>query len=216
MYAMSEIIENFKYNIGDEQYKNTRIGHALAIKKEADQNIHFYRDFIENKLSSQTPLHLNTEKTLNEIPTEFKFYRLSLYLYALSSYVETVLLGNYKPEYLKNIAQRIRDYSLQYKFDYSKAYEMIEQYIDTSAQSLLLSGVSELGKLTGDAAEKIPALKKTPFGENLKDGSDKLKKVNVEISRQTISQFICNRDCGIDTFANQLDFLNTIFISFLL
>ena len=74
----------------------------MDIKRTASKNMLFYKKEIEDDLSKNKLFTTSSSMNsiMDEIVKKFKYYRLSLYIYAFSTYIEVFLTGNYKSDYL--------------------------------------------------------------------------------------------------------------------
>ena len=59
--------------------------------------------------------------TLSDLGKKFKYYRLSLYIFSLSSLMEIMLSGNFSEEYITNAENEIKKLSDDYCEKFEKA-----------------------------------------------------------------------------------------------
>lgn len=209
LIVLSDIIGDYQHNWNNEQYRANREMQVLDIKRSAEQNILFYREMIEKKLGKKTIIHLDTTKVLNDIQTKFRYYKLALYLYAFSSFLDIMLLENFDESYLNSVGEKINNYSAEYDSFYSKSLEDIEKYASSSLQSRALQGVAIAGKFAGKQIGKIPDKdNKLKVDDKLISGSDRLGKFNEESIGKTVDSFSSVEDSGIKMFAEKIELLN--------
>ena len=109
---LSDILDNYKFNWDNDQYRSNYHMKALDIKQSSEQNIIFYQKQIGDKIKGLPPIFLDQaiRDIMNKIADNFHDYSMALYLFSFSSYLEVLLLGNFSNEYLNSVAQRVRDY----------------------------------------------------------------------------------------------------------
>ncbi len=211
LITLSDIINEYQHNWNNQQYLSNREMQTLDIKRNAEQNILFYREMIEKKFGKKQFIHFDTAKTLNEVENKFKYYQLALYLYSFSSFLDVVLLQNFDKAFLNDVAQRVKNYSLEYGSFYDKALESIEEYAGTSVQSRALQGLSVAGKFVGKQIARIPDKEnKIKVDDKLISGSEKLEKIQSKSVSDTISAFSVVKDSGISMFIEKIDLLNAM------
>lgn len=211
LITLSDIINEYQHNWNNQQYLSNREMQTLDIKRNAEQNILFYREMIEKKFGKKQFIHFDTAKTLNEVENKFKYYQLALYLYSFSSFLDVVLLQNFDKAFLNDVAQRVKNYSLEYGSFYDKALKSIEEYAETSVQSRALQGLSIAGKFVGKQIAKIPDKEnKIKVDDKLISGSEKLEKIRSKSVYDTTSAFSVVKDSGISMFIEKIDLLNAM------
>ena len=184
---LSEILENYRFNWNNERYKNSSHIKVFDIKQKAEQKIIDYRDQIKADIQKRSFLHSDQDarKQINKIQTAFKEYQLVLYMHSFSSFLDVMLLNNYTAEYLDGIKAKLERYSWEYKELYTKCYDQLEAYSDSSIQASLLKGLKKTSKITGKAISKIPVLNRSTLDETLLDAGDRLEELG---DRRTYDQ----------------------------
>ena len=178
---LADILNNYKLNWNNERYISTNHIKVSDIKQEAEQSINLFKKQVEVFLEDETAFHSTkkTNNTLNNLLSQMTDYRLSIYLYGFSSYVEILFLSNFESAYLQNIADKISNYSLEYRVIFTELYAAFEKYANTSLRSIASRGVSGITKGLGIAADKIPKVKETQLGEKLRDKAESIKDWNI-------------------------------------
>ncbi len=209
LIILSEIIEDYQHNWNNNQYRTNREMQVLDIKREAEQNILFYRETIERKFNKKSLIHLDTAKFLNEIQSKFKYCKLSLYLYAFSSFLDILLLENFDSVYLSSVTEKIKMYSSEYDEFFSKTLQNIENYAASSLQSRALQGLSIAGKFAGEQISKIPDKdNRIKIDDKLLSSSTKLENINSQSIEKTLKSFTSVEDSGIELFIEKIGFIN--------
>lgn len=212
LVVLSDIIGDYQHNWNNEQFRTNREMQVLDIKRSAEQNILFYREMIEKKLGKQTFIHLDASKVLNDVQVKFRYYKLALYLFAFSSFLDIMLLENFEESYLNSVVEKINNYSAEYDSFYSKSMESIEQYAKSSVQSRALQGIAIAGRFAGKQIGKIPDKdNKLKIDDKLISGSDRLGKFNDESIEKTVGLFSSVEDSGIKMFVEKIELLNRMY-----
>lgn len=147
---------------------------------------------------------------LDEIYSQFKNYRLAMYLYAFSSFLHVLLLKNFDENHLDYISDKLKTASLQYRELYTDCYNKIEKLSSSTIQSRFLSGLSGVNKIAGDAISKVPLIEKSPLDEGLLAASSKLEEINSNKTGQILNRFISCRDSYIYPFIENIDRINEL------
>lgn len=176
--VLGDVLNNFKYNWNNEQYKANKHILVQQIKKEAEASIILYRDQIGKRLQKRSFIHsaLEVRSTLKKLQAQFQDYQLALYLYSYSTFLEIMLLGNFSEGYLVSIEQNIAEYSYQYRTLYTDCYNLMEEYSKSSVQAGMLSGLTTASKFMGTTISKVPVISKSPLGENLIETGSRLER----------------------------------------
>lgn len=210
--VLSDIIEDYQHNWNNEQYRTNREMQILDVKRDAEQNILFYREMIEKKLSKKSFVHIDTTKILSEIQNKFRYYKLSVYLYAFSSFLDILLLENFDSTYLKSVMDKISLYSKNYDDFFQENIVKIEDIVSSSIQSRTLQGLAVAGKFAGEQIAKIPDKdNKIKIDDKLISGSDKIDKYNKDAIAKTITSFTSVEDSGIKMFTEKISLIDRMY-----
>lgn len=174
--VLGDVMSNFKYNWDNDTYKTNKHILVQQIKKEAEASIILYRDQIAKKLKKRSLIHSDQEVKgmLKKLQVQFKDYQLALYLYAYSTFLEVMLLGNFNEGYLHSVEQRISEYSFQYRSLYTECYSLMEDYSKSSIQAGMLGGLAAASKFMGETIAKVPVISKSQLDENLIEAGGRL------------------------------------------
>ena len=185
---------------------------VLDIKRSAEQNILFYRETVEKKFAKRSFVHLDTAKELNSIQLKFRYYKLSLYLYAFASFLDILLLENFETTYLDSVVKKIKNYSLEYDAFYQKSLVSVEQYASSSLQSRILQGLAIAGEFAGKQISKIPDKdNEIKIDDKLISGSSKLNTIKAEAINRTMVSFSSVEDSGIQMFCDKISLIDKMY-----
>lgn len=210
---LTDVLNNYKYNYDNERYKNNMHLKALDIKQVSEQNIIFYKKQITELLNKKSLVHINqqTDKLLTDVQSKFKYYKLALYQYAFSSFVEIMLLENFEHSYLEKISKTIEKQSIEYKEFYTECYDRIEHAAETSVESFLIKGLSKASKAAGETVAKVPHINKSQLDEGLIAGGEKLKSLRNKKTEKTMNVFRENRADEVMIFAENIDNVDKLY-----
>ena len=121
-----------------------------------------------------------------------------------------MLNGNLRRDYLDHICEKLREYSQQYRFDYTEIYDRLEAYTRSSVETIALKGIGKASKGIGSAIGKIPIVSRSPVDEALIAAGDSAKNLSRKRSNNAMKAFRNNRDAGIQLFIDNIEKVNQI------
>lgn len=181
-----DILENYHFNIDNDTYKTNKHILVQDIRKDAEQDILFFKEQIVSIFEDKELIDLNaaSEKRALKILSLLKDYQIAVYLFSFSSFLEALLLENYNKEYLNAVAKKIDDRSIEYRKIYTTAYNQLEGQGRGTLEQQLLGIFSGAGSYLGKAIEKTPVGDATPIDEALIGMSknlDRIKKSQIHV-----------------------------------
>ena len=170
-------IREFKFNWDKELFKSGHYKQALDIKRTAEKNLQAYQNELQEiKVKAPVVANANVNAVVKSLLKKFRYYRMSLYLFAMSSFVEVMLLGDFREEHLEKIRNDIEERSMRYRQIYAACSAYIEKIAGKAVEGNLLKGIGNAGKALGSFIGSIPLVKEGPVDEWLIDGGAALKK----------------------------------------
>ena len=135
---------------------------------------------------------------------------MSLYLFSMSSYIEVVLLGDFREEHLLKVKEDIEERAIRYRQVYSDCSSYVEKIAGEAIETNVLKGIGNIGKAIGGFIGSIPLVKDGPVDEWLQDSGDVLTKNarGMEDSSVHALEAVSNPDTGV--FVEKLSALNQI------
>ena len=211
--TLVEMISKFKFNwdnkkIVDSNYKLTR-----DIKRSARKNISSYNKNITDHISSSN-FALPQSKVVEDLQsliTEFKYYRLSLYSFSLSSLAETLFSGDYKEETISISIDDIRKYTDEYRELFTQGSFYIEKISKKSIRGNLIKGVGIASDKVGKLIGSIPKVKDGQVDEFLQEKGVKLKQDVKDREMELIYQFSEVSDPNTKVFLDKLSDVSYIY-----
>lgn len=212
LYFLSDILNNYKFNWNNEKYINANHIKVLDIKQEAEQSISLFKKQVQSVLDEGALFHTTKKvsKNINDLLARFDDYRLSVYMYAFSSYVDVLLLENFESKFLQKILDKISNYSLEYREVYSDVYTALERFTKRSVRSIASRSVAGVTKVLGKAVENVPKLSDTQIDENLLSISDRIKEFDIETNQKISRTITNNQRVDVSPFVDtikRIDFL---------
>jgi len=209
---LTDILDKYKFNWDNDQYRSNYHMKALDIKQSAEQSIIFYQKQIADKIKGLPPIYLDqvVRSTMNKIAEDFHDYSMALYLFSFSSYLEIMLLGNFNEEYLSSVAQRVKEYQTYYQNQFGKCRDYIAKVSDDSIQMKVQDAAGQAGKLLGNLIGSTPLLKDGPVDEWLKDGGERLLKEKEERITKLVAEFETSQDAGSEIFIDNIKNISTV------
>ncbi|MBQ2307728.1 MAG: hypothetical protein II184_09475, partial [Clostridia bacterium] len=142
----------------------------------------------------------------------FNYYKLALYLFSFSSFLDIMLLKNFDSNYLEAVKAKIEAYSAEYSNFLEKSIEGIEQIASASVQARAIQGLSAAEGFLGKQIAKIPNKNsKNKLGEKLIAGSEKLDAINLKAVDDTKKAFISLKDSGVQLFGGKIVQINRMY-----
>ena len=205
--TVNEILTNFKYNWDNEMYVSNSLKMVMDIKRTARSHMLSHQKQITEFLSSKKLLvgQAQVKEALSDLEKKFKYYRLALYTYSLSSMMEIMLGGNYKEEYIASIRDAITDLSSKYKNLFNESSLYIEKHGDNSVEANVVNGLGMAGKAVGKMIGSIPFISEGPVDELLQESGSQLKKTAKEMKMDTVHLFASLSNSGTHVYVDKMD-----------
>ncbi len=205
--TLTNIISKYKLNWDNEQFISGNYKIALDILRKARENMIFYQKKVADALKQKQVItaHALTDAKAKDLLKKFKYYRLSLYTYALASTLEIILGDNYEEEYIQNIRNEIDDRASSYRSLFGQASAYLEKMGKAEIGVGVLKGIGNAGKAAGKFIGSIPVVKEGPVDEFLQDGGKSLTKTARNIESKTVKEFSSISNPGTGIFTDQLD-----------
>lgn len=201
------IFHDYQFHWNDTIYKTAQLVKIQDIKQESEQNIVFYRMLLNEELNKKKLLSskLDVKKNMRKLIEEFSNYRLAIYLFSFASYMEIMVLENFKSDYLKSLRTKISEDSFQYASLYTAAYDKLDVMATKSVESEAIKGVAVVSKGLGKFIEKIPVIERGQLDENLIATSEKLEAYKDDSVTLMLTSFHSMSNCLTSQFTNLIE-----------
>ena len=207
---LNRSISDFRFNLEDEKYLVNNHKQVMDIKRTANKNMLFYKKEIKDDLSKDKLFTTSNSMNsiIDEIQKKFRYYRLSLYIYSFSTFMEILLLGNYKSDYLLSKKNELDELDNEYSKDFNMALEYVKKNANKSLEGNVLSGLGSAGKAIGNLAEKV----KIKNVDNwLNEKGDNLKQSGQNIKDDFATKFDDMKESNSKPFINQIEKVDCIY-----
>ena len=207
---LNRSISDFRFNLEDEKYLINNHKQVMDIKRTANKNMLFYKKEIKDDLSKDKLFTTNNSMNsiIEDIQKKFRYYRLSLYIYSFSTFMEILLLGNYKNDYLLSKKEELDELDNEYSEVFNNALEYVKKNANKSLEGNVLSGLGSAGKAIGNLAEKV----KIKNVDNwLNEKGDNLKQSGQNIKDEFATKFDDMRESNSRPFINQIEKVDCIY-----
>ncbi|MFR1795567.1 MAG: hypothetical protein ACLSWR_03475 [Ruthenibacterium sp.] len=138
-------------------------------------------------------------------------YRLSLYIFALASFIEILLSGDFKEENICCARDEIESMSAAYRDIFGQCSVYLEKLSDTSLEANLLKGLGTASKAVGKAIERIPVVSQGPVDEFLQGSGQQMRENVVQLEKKTVKAFAKLSNPGVGVFAEKMNDLIQIY-----
>ena len=209
--SLTEVLNEYKYNIDNEQYKDNKYNLVQFIKNDANKSILLYESKLSNILHKKEGLHFDgkVDEYLKDSIENLNELQLGIYQYSFASFLEILLLENFDDNYINVVLNNINNYQLKYIENNNKVKEKIVELSESSIPNKLMSGVSKASLDLGKLIEKTP-LNKTNINEKLIKQSEEINnKKNKNVNKKIKLLFDDNIN-EIEPFVNTLEAIKLI------
>ena len=207
------IASKYKLNWDNEHFVASNHKMVLDIQRTARKNMLSYEKKVNDIVRGKKLIvaHAQVKSALQDLLKKFKYYRLSLYTFSMSSLMEVMLGGNFNEEYVSGIKDEIRQMSEAYRDLFAKCSVYLENLSSSSIEKNFLAGIGTAGKAVGTLIGNIPGIKEGPVDEFLVDQGSRMKKSAHSMQAQSIKEFaeISNPQTGV--FIDRLEDVIRIF-----
>ena len=207
--TLNTIVREYHHNFDNEKFLHSREAQVIEIRRNAEHNVLFYKELAEKRIAGfKKGVHIEIDKALNEIQTRFKYYRLALYVYAYSSFLDVVLLENFSEEFINSIIEDITNHSTQYIDFYNETAKTIKQMAEKSGKSQAMKGASSITSAFSKLFSKMKADKQADKLENSSKSMAEKRESSVE---DLVTRFSDNKDAGVDDVIDNLVYLKNLY-----
>lgn len=210
---LTETMNNYKFNWDNEKYCNHHHIKVLDIKQETEQSIELYRSRIDGVFNNSGLFHtswdVNAKK--DKLFAYLGDYQMAVYLYAFSSYVEVLLLGNFEEGYIKRVMEKVEQYALDYRELFTEVSAKLEKFSKDSVKSNAMRGFGNVSKFLGQAASNVPLFKDNKIDKGLVNNGELLEKAEVEFNQSVSKELSVRRSVDVSAFLENLRMINNLY-----
>lgn len=205
--TLTELIANYKHNWDNALYVQNSHKMVMDIKRAARRNMIAYQKKAEELVTVKKLVVTQgqVKSTLADLEKRFKYYKLSLYTYALASMMEIMLGGNYNEMYISGIKDEIEKLTEAYRSLFEKSSRYLEALGSSALESNVLKGVGTAGKAVGKLIGSIPLVKEGQVDEFLWDSGAHIKESAVDMEKEAVHRFAAVSNPCTAVFVDKLD-----------
>lgn len=201
------IVRKYKMNWDNEHYVASNHKMVLDIQRTARKNMLGYQKKITETIGKKQLIvaQANVNQAFADLEKKFKYYRLSLYTFSLSSLMEIMLSGNFKESYIEGIKNEIREMTETYRSLFDKSSRYLEKIGGSALEANVLKGVGTAGKAVGKFIGSIPLIKEGPVDEFLQDSGAHIKKSAIDMEKEAVHRFASISNPGTRVFMDKME-----------
>lgn len=213
LQTLVDMMDGYRFNWDNPTFRQNKHAKALDIRQDAEQSIIHLRVQIKTKLAEKSLIanRFEISQRLDEVLDRLKEYQLSLYLYSFAAFAEVMMLENFDEDYLKAIAGKIEERSLQYRQMYTECYDVIESSSEKALDSAVLGGLAIAGKALGGFIKKTRIGDLTPIDEALEDAGESIGSFNESQTGNLLEKLRLAKTPEVKAFSDSLASINALY-----
>lgn len=153
--SLMSIIRKYKDNWDNERFVSGNHNQVLTYQNRARKNMLGYQKKIAESIGKK--LHIVTQAGVKQafasLEKEFKYYRLSLYTFSLSSLMEVMLSGNFKESYISGIRDELQQMSDAYRDLFEESSHYLEKLSNSAVDANVMKGIGTEEMQSGNSLE---------------------------------------------------------------
>ncbi len=206
---LKKAMVDLKYNAKNKEYMNIYHNQVMDIRRTASANLISYKNEIKSAMSKAKLFTTNSsmKAILDEIQHKFKYYRLSLFIYAYATYISIFLTGNKNSEYLLHKINELKELVKEYEEEFTTSLSYIKENANKSLESNVLTGLGSAGKAIGSLANKVKA---SSVDNWLNEKGDNLKQSGETIKNNYAEEFMEMKETTAKVFIKKIEKINSI------
>lgn len=202
--TLMNILNKYKNNWNNQKYLSSNHKMVLDIQKESRTNIIGFKKKVNDIIESKQFLvaSKNVDKTLRNLEKKFNYYKLSLYTFALSSFLEIMLSRNFNEDYILGIRNEIIKMSMDYRELFGKSSIKLENMSNSAIDTAIVKGLGNAGNKVGSIAKSLskPVFKKNKSAkENKNTRTKEIQSIDKEDKPVKAFALLSNPGTGVIT-----------------
>lgn len=205
--ALTKIVSNYKHTWNNDLQVANNHKTVNDIKIRARGSIKFYIKEINEVLSSKQFITSQDkiQSSYSKLEKMFKYYRLSLYSFSLSTMLEVLLSENRNEGYILEEKAEIDNLANEYREIFNASSLYLEKLGHVGIETNLVKGLASTEKVIGRAIGNIPLIKEGQIDEFLKKSGTNLQNNARNMELKAVKQFAILSNPGTNVFINKLD-----------
>ena len=213
METLSSMMLKYKSNWDNEHYIASNYKLALDIARSARKNMISYQKKVTETLHAKKRFVSQAKVTaiLDGLLRDFQYYRLSLYIFSMASFIEVMLSGDFKEENILFAKDEIEKMAATYRDIFTQCSVYLEKLSDASLETNFLKGIGTASKAVGNVIGNIPIVKEGSVDEFLQGSGTQMKQNAVQIERKVVESFAAISNPGVYVFSEKLNDMMRIY-----
>lgn len=194
MTLLKELADNMEAIKGNPSMKQIKMNQFSAIQREAQKNVRFYEKQIRSSLEKY--IHEKKSKKnrpLGKLKSDFEYYRICLFEYAISKLIEIQLTDTYEASQLARVKKELEDLSEGHKDLIYRIVSRINGHHKRTIEAKALRGISSSLDFMGDVVRATP-LRRTDLDEAFDSLGDKSGNVIRHRTKRITDQIATKED----------------------
>ena len=211
--TLVDIITKYKHNWDNERFIASNHKLVCDIQRTARKNMVASQKKVEEALKAkQLMVSDNSVKILlQDLQKKYKYYRISLYTFAMASFIEVMQSGNFSEKNICSVIEIIEKCSSEYRDLFGKCSEYLERISLSSVESTLWKGIGFASDTFGKFIGSIPKVRDGQVDEFLLDQGKKIKQGAEGIKRNILETFAEVSNPGTGTLIAKLRDMDQIY-----
>ncbi len=186
---LAEIMEDFKRKGNDSKFCENRNHTVQEVQRDARHDIEFYKTRIETIARKKKTFHSRKDvrEYVDSITTNFAEYQLACYLYAYSTFLDTVLRKDFEEGSIDSCRSKIIRIAEDYDALFRECRAQIASYQRSSVGNKMVGGIGKTADTLGKAIRSIPVIEKGQVDELLLNAGDVLRDVNKDTVKAQVN-----------------------------
>ena len=211
--TLIECINDYKYNWNNEGFRNARINLINGIHKEANEYVINYQKSIADLLSENSVIvkQADVNNTLNKMQHHFKYYRMALYMPAMSTMEEILLNGSFDEIYIAKKREEITKLDREYRELFSTASLCLENMSNHALDRNVVKVIGDTTRAAGNIIGAIPVINKGKVDEFLVDKGQTIGESAEKMETNATANFKSLANPQTAVFTNTMNELKLIY-----
>ncbi len=212
LQTLAEIMEDFKRKGNDADFCKSRNHTVQEIRRDARQDIEFYKTRIETAAKEKKTFHSQKDvrEYVDSITTNFAEYQLACYLYAYSTFLDTVLRKDFEEGSIDSCRSKIIRIAEDYDALFRECHAQIASYQRSSVGNKMVGGIGKTADTLGKAIRNIPVVEKGPVDELLLNAGDALRDANKETVKAQVNNLEVLENNRMGDFLNGIGIVGAL------
>lgn len=205
--TLSGMLMKYKFNWDNEHFIASNHKLALDIQRTARKNMNAFQKQVTEAISGKKLFvsQAKVNEMLQDLLRKFRYYRMSLYSFALASFVEVMLSGDFKAENIEFVKDELEKMAATYRDIFNQSSMYLENLSGSAVETHLLKGIGGASKAVGKFIDSIPKIREGQVDEFLVDQGTKLQGNAVQMERKVVEAFAAISNPGLWMFVEKLD-----------